>query len=99
MILNQDADSEPRRDIDEPAFLRIDDGEFDFDYDDFDFTGLMACFPGSISIASDDGMAGEVETPVPQAPIPEQILQPQPIQSGASSSAAAAPKIVQERAL
>ena len=49
MILDQDAESEPRRDIDEPAFLRIDDGKFDFDYN-FDVAGVMAAYPGAISI-------------------------------------------------
>ena len=52
---NRDADSAPK-DQAEEAFLCIDDGEFDFDYDDLDFTGMMAALPESVSIASDVGM-------------------------------------------
>ena len=54
--MNQDADSGPRRDTDERAFLRIDGGEFDFDFDDLDVTGLVAVHPGAINTASDDSM-------------------------------------------
>ena len=75
-----------------PAFLCIDDGEFDFDYDDLDFTGMMAALPEALSIASDDGMAPEDETPVPQAQ-PQILLvqQTPPLPPGASASAASSP--------
>ena len=61
MISNQDADSAPK-DQAEEAPLCIDDGEFDFDYDDLDFTGMMAALAQSVSIAFDDGMAHDAET-------------------------------------
>ena len=61
MISIRDADSAPTDRAEEPAFLCIDDGEFNFDYDNFDFTDMMAALLESVSIASDNGMAHEDE--------------------------------------
>ena len=89
-ISNRDADSAPTDQAEEPAFLGIDDGKFDFDYEDLDFTGTMAALPESVSIASDDGMSHEDETPVQRIQPQVRIVQRMPpLPSGVSGMAAA----------
>ena len=77
VISNRDADSAPK-DQAEEAFLCIDDGEFYFDYDDLDLTGMMAALPESVSIASDDGMAHDDETLVRRIQPQVQLIQRTP---------------------
>ena len=89
VISGRDADSAPTDHAEEPALFCIDDCEFDFEYDDLDFAGMMAALPESVSIASDDGMAHEDETHVPRIQTQVQLAQwMPPLQTGASVMAA-----------